>query len=144
MSLYQNKNTGQVVEFISYHDKDYAMVRNAGGTVSYAALADLAAYEPGKGRTGEEIVRPRLPEEPADDDVVPTRVIPEDARLNINLASAEQIADRVKGIGYVTAKKIVELRMSLPGEKFKTLQQLTKIGRVDWDHIFNDDVIYVA
>ena len=35
-------------------------------------------------------------------------------------------------------------RMSLPGEKFKNLDQLRKISRVDWDQVIKDDLIYVA
>ena len=42
----------------------------------------------------------------------------EDLRLNLNMAPAEQIAKRLPGVGYATAKKIVELRMSLSGERF--------------------------
>ena len=53
-------------------------------------------------------------------------------------------AGSANGIGYATAKKILELRMSLPGEKFKNLDQLRKISRVDWDQVIKDDLIYVA
>ena len=63
---------------------------------------------------------------------------------NVNVATAENIAKAVKGIGYATAKKIVELRLSLPGERFKNLDQLKKISRVDWDTIIAEDLIYVA
>ena len=50
----------------------------------------------------------------------------------------------IKGIGYATAKKIIELRMSLPGERFKNLDQLRKVGRVDWDQIIAEDLIYIG
>ena len=74
---------------------------------------------------------------------MPESVIPADNRLNLNLATAEGIAKTVKGVGYATAKKIVELRLSLPGEKFKNLEQLRKITRVDWDEVFKNDLIYL-
>lgn len=143
MSLYQNQRTGQIVELVSYHDADYALVKTQTGSVSYVALDDLHAYEPGKGRTGGQPVSPTKADD-ADPEVPPTPAIPPDTRLNLNMASAEMIADRIKGIGYTTAKRIVELRMSLPGERFVTLDQVRSVKRVDWDEVIGDDVIYVA
>ncbi|MBP98679.1 hypothetical protein CMK18_22230 [Candidatus Poribacteria bacterium] len=141
MTLYQNQKNGQIVEFIGRHDKEWAMVKNAGGVVQYVALADLESYEPGKGKTGTKIEPMSLKEE--DEDKLPETIIPADNRLNLNLATAEGIAKTVKGVGYATAKKIVELRLSLPGEKFKNLEQLRKISRVDWDEVFKNDLIYL-
>lgn len=143
MTLYQHEKTGQVVELISFHDKDYAMVRNQSGTISYATLADLHEYVPGQGRTGEKPAAP-LTKDEVDPEVVPTPVIPADTRLNLNMATAEMIAQRIKGVGYSTAKKIVEMRMSLPGEKFVTLEQVKSVGRVDWDQVIADDLIFVG
>lgn len=143
MSLYQNQRTGQIVELVSFHDKDYAVIKNQAGVVGYVALADLVVYEPGKGRTAEKPVSLVKADDP-DPEVPPTPSIPIDTRLNLNMASAEAIADRIKGIGYTTAKRIVELRMSLPGERFVTLDQVRSVKRVDWDEVMSDDVIYVA
>jgi DNA uptake protein ComE-like DNA-binding protein len=142
MALFQNLKNGQIVEYISHHDADWAMVKNAGGSINYVRLEDLVSYEPGVGRTG---IKPE-PQGGAkvDEDVIPEAVIPVETRLNVNLASAEEIAKRVKGIGFATAKRLVELRSSLPGERFKELDQLRKIGRVDWDEVFAEDVIYVG
>lgn len=143
MTLYQHQKNGQIVELISFHDKDYAMIRNQSGSVSYAPLADLHEYEPQKGRTGKKPESPMTKDE-LDPEVVPTPAIPPDTRLNLNLATAEMIAQRIKGVGYSTAKKIVETRMSLPGEKFATLEQVKTVGRVDWDAVIADDLIFVA
>lgn len=143
MALYQNTKTGQMVEFIAYHDKEYAMIKTAGGSIQYVPLSDLVSYEPGKGRTGEVPSPQRAANEP-DEDTIPEPAIPVDTRLNINLASAEEIAKRVKGIGYATAKKIVDLRLSLSGERFSKLEQLRRIGRVDWDTVFDEDVIFIG
>tara|TARA_R100000742_G_C4247180_1_gene65929 strand:+ start:30 stop:497 length:468 start_codon:yes stop_codon:yes gene_type:complete len=140
MALYQNQKNGQIVEFIARHDKEWAQVKNAAGVVQYVALADLESYEPGKGKTGTKI-EPMPDKE--DEDKLPETVIPADNRLNLNLATAEGIAKTVKGVGYATAKKIVELRLSLPGERFKNLEQLRKISRVDWDEVFKNDLIYL-
>ena len=48
----------------------------------------------------------------------------DDTRLNLNTATAEYIQKRLPGVGYATAKKIVEMRMSLSGERFANLKQL--------------------
>lgn len=142
MTLYQHKKTGQIVEMVSHHGPDAAMIKTTAGIVTVAQLDDLVEYEPGKGRTNvtpKSIISPE-----AEPDVPPVSAIPEDHRLNLNLATAEMIAQRINGIGYVTAKRIVELRLSLPGERFRNLDQLRKIGRVDWDQLIKDDLIFVA
>lgn len=143
MALYQNTKTGQLVEFIGYHDKEWAMVKNSSGQVNYVALADLESYEASKGRTGEK-PQPQSAETEVDEDKLPDTIIPADTRLNLNVATAEAIAKHVKGIGYATAKKIVELRLSLPAERFKNFDQLKKIGRVDWDEVIAADLIFIA
>ena len=110
MALYQNTKNGQLVEFISHHDKDWAMVKNSSGAVQYVSLDDLVSYEAGKGRTGKTVA-PQSAEKEVDEDKLPETIIPADTRLNVNVATAEAIAKHVKGIGYATAKKIVELRL---------------------------------
>lgn len=143
MSLYLERKTGQVVELISFHGKDCAQVRSQSGAVSYPLLKDLEEYTPGKGRTGGSPEAP-LASGSVDEDKVPERTIPVDTRLNLNLATAEMIANRINGVGFSTAKKIIELRMSLPGEKFRNLDQLKSVSRVDWEQVFKDDLVYVA
>jgi DNA uptake protein ComE-like DNA-binding protein len=143
MALFQNLKNGQVVEYIAHHDNEWAMVKNAGGAVSYVRLEDMVSYEAGVGRTGIK-PEPQRAGDQVDEDVIPEAIIPPDLRVNVNVASPEELAKRVKGIGYSTAKKINDLRLSLPGERFRELEQLRKIGRVDWDEIFAEDVIYVG
>ncbi len=143
MALYQNTKNGQIVEFIGHHDKDWAMVKNASGVVEYVALDALVSYEAGVGRTNQKIEN-QSAEKQLDEEKIPEAVIPVDLRLNINVATPEAIAKQVKGIGYATAKKIQELRLSLPGERFKNLDQLRKIARVDWDNVFKEDLIFIG
>ena len=64
--------------------------------------------------------------------------------IDRNSKHVDAIAKAVKGIGYSTAKKIVELRLSLSGERFTNLDQLKRIGRVDWDEVIAADLIYVG
>ncbi len=143
MALFQNTKNGQIVDFIGYHDRDYAMVKNNAGVVNYVPLSDLVPYEPGKGRVGDSPA-PQSAEIKPDEDLLPPTAIPVDTRVNVNVATAEGLASGVKGIGYATAKKIIEKRMSLPGERFQNLDQLRSVPRVDWDTVIGEDLIFVG
>jgi len=140
-NLFQDTKTGKLVEFISKHDKDYAMVRDAGGNVTYLTLEQLVPYDRKKGRL-DKIEAPilQVPEE-----LPPPTVVPlEDTRLNLNTATAEVIQKRLPGVGYATAKKIVEMRMSLSGERFANLGQLENIPRVNWEQLIKEDLIFIS
>ena len=139
--LFQDTKTGKLVEMISKHDKEFAMVRDAGGNVSFLTLEQLVPYSREKGRLAK-VEAPELivPEEEAPVEVVPI----EDIRLNLNTAPAEQIAKRLPGVGFATAKKIVELRMSLSGERFANLKQLENIPRVNWEQLIEEDLIFIS
>lgn len=139
--LFQDQRTGKLVEFISKHDKEFAMVRDAAGNVTYLTLEQLVPYDKDKGRMSK-VKAPELivPEEEAPKAIVPL----EDTRLNLNVAPAEQIAKRLPGVGFATAKKIVELRMSLSGERFANLKQLENIPRVNWDQLIEEDLIFIS
>lgn len=140
-NLYQDSKTGKLVEMISKHDKEFAMVKDAGGNVSFLTLDQMVPYDKNKGRLAK-VTAPELfvPEEEAPKTVVPI----EDTRLNLNLAPAEQIAKRLPGVGFATAKKIVELRMSLSGERFANLKQLENIPRVNWEQLIEEDLIFIS
>ena len=140
-NLFQDTKTGKLVEFISKHDKDYAMVRDAGGNVTYLTLEQLVPYDRKKGRL-DKIEAPilQVPEE-----LPPPTVVPlEDTRLNLNTATAEVIQKRLPGVVYATAKKIVEMRMSLSGERFANLGQLENIPRVNWEQLIKEDLIFIS
>ena len=140
-NLFQDTKTGKLVEFISKHDKEFAMVRDAGGAIGYVTLDQLVPYDKDKGRMSK-VKAPvlEIPEEKA-----PERVVPlEDRRLNLNTATAEVIQKRLPGVGYATAKKIVELRMSLSGERFNNLKQLENIPRVNWEQLIEEDLIFIS
>ena len=139
--LFQDTKTGKLVEFISKHDKEFAMVRDAGGVVTFVTLEQLVPYDKEKGRLAK-VTAPVLQEK---EEKMPDRVVPiEDTRLNLNTAPAEQIAKRLPGVGFATAKKIVELRMSLSGERFNNLKQLENIPRVNWDQLIEEDMIFIS
>ena len=139
--LFQDTKTGKLVEFISKHDKEYAMVRDAGGAITYLTLDQLVPYEQGKGRLSKVTVpQLEIKEEQAPETVVPL----EEFRLNLNTATAEVIQKRLPGVGYATAKKIVEMRMSLSGERFANLKQLENIPRVNWEQLIEEDLIFIS
>jgi len=141
-NLMQDQKTGKLVEFIGTHDKEYAMVRDGAGNVSYVTLEQLIPYSQEKGRLSK-VAAPQL--EVEKEEPLPLSVVPaEDARLNLNNATAEMIAKRLPGVGYTTAKRIVELKMSLSGERFTNLKQLENIPRVNWEQFITDDIIFIA
>ena len=82
--LFQDERTGKLVEFISKHDKEFAMVRDAAGNVTYLTLEQLVPYDRDKGRLSK-IKAPELhiPEETAPEAVVPI----EDRRLEPELCT---------------------------------------------------------
>ena len=141
-NLFQDDNTGKLVEFINKIDGEYAMVRDSGGAISYVSLQHLTPYDKDKGRLAK-IEAPQVQPEP--EEKAPATVVPlEDTRLNLNTAPPEIISKRLPGVGYATAKRIVELRMSLSGERFSNLKQLENIPRVNWEQLIADDLIFIA
>ena len=139
--LFQDTKTGKLVEFISKHDKDYAMVKDASGVVTYLTLDQMVPYEQGKGRLAK-VTAPVLE---VKEEEAPNRVVPlEESRLNLNTATAEFIQKRLPGVGFATAKKIVEMRMSLSGERFANLKQLENIPRVNWEQLVEEDLIFIS
>ena len=141
-NLFQDNKTGKLVEFINKHDKDYAMVRDATGNITYVTLEQLVPYSKEKGRLAK-VEAPQIqpePEEKAPESIVPL----EDTRLNLTTAPPEVIAKRLPGVGYATAKRIVELRMSLSGERFSNLKQLENIPRVNWEQLIEEDLIFIS
>ena len=140
-NLFQDTKTGKLVEFISKHDKDYAMVKDASGNVTYLTLDQMVPYEQGKGRLAK-VTAPILA---VKEEEAPNRIVPlEETRLNLNTATAEFIQKRLPGVGFATAKKIVEMRMSLSGERFANLKQLENIPRVNWEQLVEEDLIFIS
>jgi len=142
MALVKDTTTGQIVELIGYHDVDFAMVKTNDGRTYYPQLKNLLFFEPGAG-TSTDGPQPQKTAAQQAEDEIPSSAIPPETRINLNAASAEQLV-ALRGIGYATAKKIVDLRNSLPGERFTNLDQLRTIERVEWNEVLKQDQFFVG
>ena len=144
--LYQYKPTGGLVEVISQHGDGIMMCVDAQDEVLYVDETDLI---PHLDATNEKIrTEERLTAQLEAEGVKPAKVttresFPIDVRVNINTASARQIADALPGVGLKTARDIKDLQTSCSGEKFQKLEQLKAIKRVDWDEIFKENLVRV-
>ena len=144
--LYLYKKTGELLEVVSQHGEGIKMCQNSEEEVIYADEEDLvpqldATNE--KIRT-EERLTAELKAEGADPAKPTAREsFPIDTRININTASARQIADHLPGVGLKTARDIKDLQTTCSGERFQKLEQLRSIKRVDWDTIFTENLVRV-
>lgn len=144
--LYQYKLTGGLVEVVSKHGDGILMCLDAQDEVLYIE-EDLLT--PHLEATNEKIrTEERLTAELESEGVKPAKpttreTFPIDTRININTASARQIADALPGVGLKTARDIKDLQTSMHGEKFVKLEQLKAIKRVDWDEIFGENLVRV-
>ena len=144
--LCQHKVTGGLVEKISQHGEGIYMVVNANDEVDYVHEDDLI---PHLDATNEKIkTEERLTAElqsSGDKSAKPTNreTFPLDRRLNINTASARQIADTLPGVGLKTARDIKDLQTTMTGERYTKLEQLRGIKRIDWDAIFKENLVRV-
>ena len=136
-SLFKHKKTGARVKIISELDNgDCFMVEDQDSRTFYAYKHELEEDVEGT----KKVKTLQIKDKAAKED---PRDFPPDMRLNINGATAQMIADHIKGIGVKTAREIKDLQMSLSGEKFNNLEQLRQIKRVDWDSLFAADLIRV-
>ena len=135
--LYQHKKTGARVKVVSeWDDGDWYMVEDQDGRLFTAYKTELAPDEEATKKVKTLQIKDKAAKEEP-------RTFPPDHRLNINSATAQMIADHIKGIGLKTAREIKDLQMSLSGERFNNLEQLKQIKRVDWEAVLAADLIRV-
>jgi DNA uptake protein ComE-like DNA-binding protein len=135
--LYQHKKTGARVKIVSEWDNgDWYMVEDQDGRLYTAYKTELTPDENATKKVQTLQIKDKAAQEEP-------RVFPPDNRLNINSATAQMIADHIKGIGLKTAREIKDLQMSLSGERFNSLEQLKQIKRVDWDAVLAADLVRV-
>ena len=135
--LHRHKKTGARVRIISEWDEgDWFMVEDQDGRLYTAYKTELLPDEQSTQKVKTLQVKDKASKEEP-------RVFPPDTRLNINGATAQMIADHIKGIGLKTAREIKDLQLSLSGERFTSLDQLKQIKRVDWESVIAADLIRV-
>ena len=135
--LYQHKKTGARVKVVSEWDNgDWFMVEDQDGRLFTVYKNEIEPDEAATKKVKTLQVKDKAAQEEP-------RTFPPDHSLNINGATAQMIADHIKGIGLKTAREIKDLQMSLSGERFNNLEQLRQIKRVDWDSVFAADLVRV-
>jgi len=82
----------------------------------------------------------------AEDDPIPVAAVPVvETRLNLNVASAEDLARAVPGLGYRVAKAVKALQTTLPGERFTAMDQLRPVSpRTNWDEVIESNTFYLG
>ena len=135
--LHRHKKTGARVRIISEWDAgDWFMVEDQDGRLFTAYKTELSPDE----IATKKVTTLQVKDKAAKDE---PRSFPPETRLNVNSATAQMIADHIKGIGLKTAREIKDLQMSLSGERFNNLEQLKQIKRVDWNAVLAADLIRV-
>jgi DNA uptake protein ComE-like DNA-binding protein len=135
--LYQHTKTGARVKVISEWDNgEWFMVEDQDGRLYTVYKTEIKPDESANKTVKTLQVKDKAAKEAP-------RAFPPDHRLNLNSATAQMIADHIKGIGLKTAREIKDTQMSLSGEKFSNLDQLKQIKRVDWDSVFAADLVRV-
>jgi len=115
MLLYQHKKTGARVKIVSEWDNgDWFMVEDQDGRLYTAYKNELTPDEQATKKVQTLQVKDKAAKEEP-------RTFPPETRLNINSATAQMIADHIKGIGLKTAREVKDLQMSLSGERFANL-----------------------
>jgi DNA uptake protein ComE-like DNA-binding protein len=144
--LYRYRLTGGLVEVVSKHGEGIVMCLDSQDEVLYVEETSLVPHLEATTEKikNEEKLTAELKSEGVKDAKLTTKdTFPADPGINVNNASARQIAERLPGVGLKTARDIKDLQSSLPGERFHRLDQLTSIKRVDWEEIFKDNLVRV-
>ncbi len=135
--LYKHKKNGARVKIVSEFDGgDWFMVEDQDNRIFTAYKTELEPDAEATKKVKTLQVRDKAAKEEP-------RSFPPDTRLNINTATAQMIADHIKGIGLKTAREIKDLQMSLSGERFNSLEQLKQIKKIDWESVLAADLIRV-
>jgi DNA uptake protein ComE-like DNA-binding protein len=144
--LYQYRPTGGLVEMVSKHGDGIIMCVDAQDEVIYVEEEDLIPHLEAtteKIKTEERLAADLSADGVKDPKLTKRETFPVDTRLNINNASARQIADALPGVGLKTARDIKDLQTTMAGERFQRLEQLRGVKRVDWDEIFKENLVRV-
>lgn len=148
------KPSGVKIDVISYLDEgEYLMVRSTTTGKVFIAHKDQVESmvedkkpEPSGNSLQTRRGRRKLAKgavETPDKPAVVKPLPPVDNRINLNNLTAEGLTQCLPGVGLKTAKEIIELKQTLPGERFSKLEQLESIKRVEWKEVFATGSVYV-
>ncbi len=142
--IFQDRKTGKRVRLVGSQGgkEEYVLVRGQDGVPYHALLSQLLPCD----SVGTPDFRAVVTRAEEAEEAIPAPVIDLiETRVNVNTATAEDLAKRIPGLGYRTAKRIKELQLSLPGEMFRTLDQLkASSSRVNWEAIFEENVMFIG
>ena len=135
--LYKHNRTGARLKVVTEWDEgEWFMVEDQDGKIFTVYKTELVPDE----QATKQVKTLQVKDAAKGDE---PRKFPTETRLNINGATAQMIADHIKGVGIKTARDIKDLQSSLSGERFNNLEQLRQISRVDWDSVFAADLVRV-
>ena len=147
MSTTIYKPSGIKIVILSTHDDgEYHMVRSLTSSKVFYAHRDQVEQQDTTSEPGDTVSRTRRGNRKlstATATAVVKPQVPTDNRVNLNTLTAEGLTQVLPGVGLKTAKEIVELKQTLPGERFTKLDQLSSIKRVDWDAVFETGLVFV-
>jgi|TARA_B100000085_G_scaffold175985_1_gene160277 DNA uptake protein ComE-like DNA-binding protein len=143
--------SGIKITVLSVHDDgEYFMVRSdTSGKVFFAHCDQVIdpvedkSSEVDENRGLNRRNRRKVSSAPQEKKVLVQPVKPVDSRVNLNTLTAEGLTQVLPGVGIKTAKEIIELKQTLPGEKFIKLDQLKSVKRIDWDEVFATGEVFV-
>lgn len=143
--VFQDRKTGKRVKVVGglCSKEEFVLVSNGTEPPFYCHMDQLIPCDDKGTPDLEAPPRQRIepPEEKAPEPLIPFV----ETRLNLNMATPEDIHRRIPGVGYRIAKRIVDARLALPGERFTTLEQVTSVAsRVDWDTVLKQNLVYVS
>lgn len=144
--VYQDKRTGKRVRRVGAEGgkEEFVLVKGQDNVPYYALLSNLLPCDEQGTPDFNATAAGPAGEEP--DEAIPDPIIDiVETRLNVNTATAEEIAKRVPGVGYRVAKTIKSNQLSQPGEVYRTLDQLRAAStRVNWDTVFSSNTLFVG
>jgi len=142
--IYQDRRTGQRVKQIgATNTKEDTVLVSGNDNIPYHAY--LAQLIPCDAEGTPDFDHKHEALELAEEEIPTPTIDVVETRLNVNMASAEEIAKRVPGVGYRIAKKVKELQLTQPGERYRTLEQLRSASnRVNWDEIFRLNLLFIG
>lgn len=138
------KPSGIKIVILSTHDDgEYHMVRSLTSSKVFFAHKDQVEQQDTKPVQDDTPSRNRRGRRKVSTTAVVKPQVPTDNRVNLNTLTAEGLTQVLPGVGLKTAREIVELKQTLPGERFSKLDQLASIKRVDWDAVFETGLVFV-